>query len=98
MVEIFAKASGLDLGGEIAIGLGDHANVDLFIGRRAHGLDLPALDGAQKARLGVELELAELIDEDRSAGSLLECAQTIAIGAGEGAPHVTIKLALDERA
>ncbi len=97
MVEIFAEALLRHLLAQLAVRRGDDAHVDLAIAAGAERLDLLAIDRAQKARLQVERQLADLVDEQRAPVRLHEGAVARRVRAGEGAARVTEQLALDER-
>ena len=81
---------------EPAIGRCDDAHVDLARPGLSQPADLASLDGAQQLGLHLERQLADLVEEDRSAVGRLEGARAVLIGAGEGAARVAEELALDE--
>ena len=74
MKEIFAEALVRDLVAQIAMRRRDDAHVDLAIAGGAERLDLLAIDRAQQARLQLERQLADLVDEQRAAVRLHEGA------------------------
>src|SRR6185312_17223270 len=95
--EILAESSALALGDEIAVGRADDARVEALIAIGADGLGLPVLDGAQQARLQVERELADLVDEQGAAIGLDEQTLACVLGAGERPAPVAEELALEQR-
>src|SRR5690606_16165202 len=70
--EVLAEPPGADLLLEVAVRGGDDAHVDLDRLDAAHALDLALLEHAQQLRLEIELELAELVEEDGAAVGELE--------------------------
>ena len=64
----------LDLGGQVAIGGGDHARIDANGLRAAHALELLLLQHAQQLHLRLERQLADFVEEDRAAVGELEAA------------------------
>ncbi len=64
----------------------------------AHAGELALLQHAQQAGLGLWRHVADLVEEQRAAGGLLEAALAAVHGAGEGAALVTEQLALDQLA
>src|SRR5262249_39752197 len=56
-----------------------------------------SLDGAEELRLERGVEIADFVDEERSAVRLLEEAAVLRERAGEGAALVSEELALDQR-
>ncbi len=94
--EVFAEATLADLFGEVPIGGGDDADVDLDGLGATDALHLALLEHAQEFRLQVELELAELVQEHGAAVGHLEDALARGGGAGEGALLVAEEFALDE--
>src|SRR5262249_26787723 len=73
-VEVVAKAPFLDRVLEIATRRGEDAHVGLDPLRAAEALHLSRLHGAQKLRLKPDVEIPNLVDEERSAAGLLENA------------------------
>ena len=72
--EVVAEAPGCDLAVEIAPRRGEDAHVDLDPLVAADAPDLAALDRAEELRLEREVEIADLVDEERAAVRLLEDA------------------------
>ena len=85
VIEILAEAAGGDLVGEAAVGGGDDADVDGLGDAAADALDLAGLERAEQFDLGVERQLADLVEEDGRAVGILEAADMAVEGAGEGA-------------
>ena len=54
------------------MGGGNHADVDASVARLAHALDRARLERAQEARLHVEREIANLVEEQRAPVRELE--------------------------
>ena len=98
VVEVFAERPFLHAPFEIHVG-GRH-QTELHLDRlvAAHPLDLAFLDRAQQLGLQVELEVADLVEEERAAVRQLELADLLAHGAGEGAFFVAEECALDQLA
>jgi hypothetical protein len=94
--EILAEAAGSHLGHQVAVGRGDHPDVDLARVRLADALDLPFLKDPQELDLGGEGELAELVEEEGAAVGRLEDALLVVGGAGEGAAGVAEEGGFDE--
>src|SRR4029450_12243945 len=65
--EIFAEVSGLSELAQIAVRRRDQPHVDVTILRRAKSADFPLLQYAQQASLCFERQLADLVQEERSA-------------------------------
>src|SRR5690606_27158759 len=86
----------LHLGGEVAVGGRDDADVDGEGALRAEPAHLAALEDAEQLGLEVLRQLAELVEEDGAAVGLLEDAGAAGDGAGEGAALVPEQLALDQ--
>ena len=63
---------------------------------RADGIDLAVLQGAQQLHLGVERQLADLVEEQRAPVGFEEFADAFLDGAGEGALLVAEQDALDQ--
>ena len=76
--EVVAEAPGLHLAIEIAPRRAEDAHVDLERPIAPDAPDLAALDGAEELRLEREIEVADLVDEERAAVGLLEDAAPLA--------------------
>src|SRR5262249_10315479 len=70
-----------------------HVGPDCFI--PAHALERAVLQSAQKFHLGRGPQVANLVEEPGPAGTLLELANTLAVGPGEGPLLVTEQLAFE---
>ena len=81
---------------EIAVRRGDHAHVDLALGRGADAAHRVILEHAQQLRLHRHRELADLVEEERAALRGLDEPRLRGRGAGERALLVAEELALDE--
>ena len=66
---------------EIDVGGGDEAELHLDRLAAADPLDLAFLDRAQQLGLQVELQIADLVEEERAAVGQLELADLLAHGA-----------------
>ena len=77
VVEIAAEPAGGDLGAQIAVGRGDHVDVDAARLERADALDLAELEHAQQLRLHRQRQLADLVEEQRAAVGVLEQARLV---------------------
>ncbi len=66
-VEVGAEAAGGDLGGEIAIGRGDDAQIDRLGADRADGQDFALLDRAQQLGLQGERDFGDLVEQQGAA-------------------------------
>src|SRR5712692_11158065 len=82
---------------EIDVGGGEHAHVDRDRPHAAHPLHLALLEHAEQARLEIEAQGADLVEEDGTAVSQLELAELARVGAGEGAALVAEQLRFDQR-
>ena len=96
VIEILAEAAGGDLVGEAPVGGGDDADVDRLGDAAADPLDLAGLERAQQLDLGVERQLADLVEEEGRAVGILEAADMAVEGAGEGALLVAEQHRFDE--
>ncbi len=96
VVEILAELAVLDQLDHVAVGGRDQAEVDLDRLLGADRIDLAFLQRAQQLDLGVERQLADLVEEQRAAVGLLELADALVDGAGERALLVAEQDALDQ--
>ena len=78
------------------MGRRDHAGVAAEDLRPADPLELALLQDAEDLGLGGQRQLADLVEEDRTAVGALEPARLLPVRAGEGAPLVAEELALDQ--
>jgi hypothetical protein len=95
--EVLAEAVRPHIGGEIAVGGGDDADVGLALDRLAEAEEAAPLDRAEELRLRGQGELAYLVEEQGAARGALEEARLGGVRAGERALRVAEELALDER-
>src|SRR4029434_2574832 len=84
-------------GREVAIGGCDDAHVDLARLHRTEPLELAVLQHAQKLRLDLARELADLVEEERALVRQLEAPGLAGRGAGERSLLVAEELTLHER-
>src|SRR6185312_10109026 len=96
IVEVGAKPAAIDLGAELAVRRGDHADVDADLFVAADRFDDPILERAQQLRLEVEWELADLVEKHRATVRELERTDARADRTGERALLVAEQLALDQ--
>src|SRR4051812_38613200 len=96
MEQIVTKAPGRDLLIEVPSRGAEHPDVDADRTVAADAADLGALEGSQELRLVREIEIADLVDQDRPAVALLEDALPGRDGAGERAALVPEQIRLDE--
>ena len=83
--------------GEVPVGGRDDPDVHGPLLARAEHLEGPVLQHAQHLDLRRRIEVANLVEEDRSAVGHLEAALPILPGVGERASHVAEHLALEQR-
>ena len=96
VVEVLAEAAFADQADQIPVGRRDQPEVDLDLVLAADRIDLAVLQGAQQLHLGVERQLADLVEEQRAAIGFEEFADALLDGAGEGAFLVAEQDALDQ--
>jgi hypothetical protein len=96
MEEVVAKASRLDLLIEVPPRRCEQADIDANGLHASDATKLRTLDRSEQLRLQRELEVADLVDEERSLMGLLEDALSLSDSSGEGAAFVPEELALDE--
>ena len=97
-IEIFAEGALVDLFAQVAIGCREHADIDLVRAIAADALDLALLEHAQELGLQRDVELADLVEEDRAAVGLLEAAGVLRDRAGEAALLVAEQRRFDQLA
>ena len=83
--------------GEVAVGGGHDAHVDLAALVLADAPDLPLLQRPQELDLHARRDLADLVEQQRPAVGRLEQARPVLGRAGERAARVPEELALEER-
>src|SRR5450631_1982355 len=96
--QILSEGSTPHLLAQVAIGRRDDANVDRDWNRPAHRADLTPFENPQQTRLQVHVELADLVEKDRSAVSSNEFSRMGLSRSGEGSLRMTEELRLDEGA
>ncbi len=95
--EVGAKIAALGLGREVLIRGGDDAHVHADRTARADTRDLAIFDRAQQALLRTHRQRAQFVEEQRALVRLLEPADALLRGAGEGARLVPEQFGLDQR-
>ena len=96
VVEVFAEGLVVDGLEQVAVGGGDDPDVDRQRRAAADALDLALLEDAEELGLGLQGEIADLVEEEGPAVGQLEAADPPGEGAGEGAFLVAEQLALDQ--
>jgi hypothetical protein len=86
--QVLAEPARRDLLGQAAVGRGDHAHVDLHRLDPPDPRDLALLQHAQELDLGVERQLAQLVEEHRALLRGLEHAEALLGRTGERAALV----------
>ena len=94
--EVLPKAALLDVVVEPPVRGRDDPDADALGGLGAEGADLSGLERTEQHRLPVERQLADLVEEERSAVGELERALASVDRAGERAPLAPEELARDE--
>ncbi|EFQ61796.1 hypothetical protein PFWH6_4198 [Pseudomonas fluorescens WH6] len=87
--QIFTKAPRRHFTGEVAVGGGDHADIQLDRLARADALDFALLQHPQQFGLQAQGHLRDFIEQDRAAVGLFELARLGGDGTGERAFFVT---------
>ena len=82
-------------GWQVAMGRGDHAGVEA-VGLAADGRHDALFDRAQNFALHRHRHVADLVEQQRAARGFAKGADAIRRGAGEGAFHMSEKLALQQ--
>ena len=97
VVEVLAEAAARGRIAEIDLGRRDHAQVEPppFVG--AERLDLAGLEHAQELDLDRRRAGLDLVEEQRAAVRVLDPADALAVGTGEGSGLVPEELALEHR-
>src|SRR5262249_12735605 len=96
VVQVLPESLLPDLGGQIAVGGRDHADVDLDRRGTAYPVELPLLQDPQQLGLCVDGEFPDLIQEDGSAVGQLEPAKPPCDSPTERPLLVAEQLALDQ--
>ncbi len=94
--QILTEASGLHLRVDVGVRGRHDAHVGTARARRAHALVFACLEHAQQLGLLRERQIGNLIQKQRATFGELEASDAIALGIGEGTPHVAEQLALEE--
>ncbi len=98
IVEVLAELPLAHQGLEVAVGGGQHADVDANRLVAAEPLDRPLLQRAQQLGLQLQRHVADLVEVERAAVGQLELAEASLLGVGEGATLVAEHLGFQERA
>jgi hypothetical protein len=97
--QISTEITAVDALLEAGVRGGDHPYVGpLTTSNCAHAANLVTVECAQKLRLGLERQIADLVKEKRPAVGLCECSLPTRVRAGEGSAFMAEELALDELA
>ena len=78
------------------MGRGQDPDVDRDRLRAADALERHLLEHAQQLGLDLQVDVADLVEEERAAVGLLEPADAVAVGAGERPLDVAEQLALEQ--
>jgi serine/threonine protein kinase len=97
VVEVGAEVSAVDGRAQILVSRRHHADVDADRIAATDALDHTLLDRAQEARLEIERQLADLVEEHGATGGALDRTDARGVRAGERALVVPEQLALDQR-
>src|SRR4029077_11371859 len=92
IVQIAAKGALGDQLGKVAIGGGDHANVDALRAVAAQALEFLLLEHAKELGLQLQRNIGDFVEKKRAAVGELETPDFLADGPGEGAALVAEKL------
>ena len=92
--QILTKATGRDLGREIGVRCGQHADVHVANARRADPLDLAGLQHPQQLGLEAHRHVRDLVEEQCPFVSHFETADAVGPGIGERPFDVAEQLAL----
>ncbi len=96
--EILPEAPGLDVPSQVARRRRNDADVDRTRAVLADAPQLPFLERPQELDLQGRVEIADLVEEDRPAGSLFEQSPALLLRSGECAPRMAEQLALEDAA
>src|ERR1039457_3763442 len=96
VIQIRAERAGADCLLQIAVGGGNHANVDLELLGAAHAPERAALQNSQELRLHFQGKISNFVQEDCRAGGKLESALLAGHRTGEGALLVAEQFGLDD--
>src|SRR5215813_3660337 len=96
VIEIFAKTSGGDFSGKVAIGGSDHAHIHFARLGTADWFEFAFLKNAEKLWLQLEGKFADFVEEDCSAVGEFESPGAAHSGSSEGTTLVAKKFAFTE--
>src|SRR5438876_2269562 len=96
IVQIVPERAGGDHLFEVPVRGCDYSDVDALRTRATEPLELPLLEHPQQLRLQLERDVADLVEEERSAVGQLETADPLRDGPGESAALVAEELALEQ--
>ena len=96
IVQVFTKPAGTDQGLEVLMGGGQDPHVDRDRLRAADALEGHFLEHAQQLGLNLEVDVADLVQEERAAVGLLEPPDAVAVGPGERTLDVAEQLAFEQ--
>jgi len=94
--QVLAEAPAAHLFQQIRLGRADHPQVDLDAAVGAQPLQGLLLQYAQQLDLLRQRHAFDLVEEQRAAGGMLDAADALALGAGEGAALMAEQLALED--
>jgi hypothetical protein len=94
--EVLAKLSGRNLAPKLSVGSGHDAHVELSLLRSTDASHAACLEHAKEARLEIDRQLADFVQEERAAVGALEGAEVGSDGARERAALVSEQLALGQ--
>lgn len=95
IVEILAKATGVDLVLQVSIGRGEDSDIHVACAGVADTLEFALLDHAEELCLHRERHLPDFIEEEGAMIGHFETARAIGQRSGKGAFHMTEKFALE---
>ena len=95
--QVAAEAAGGHLDAQVAVGRGEHLDVDAARLERADAVDLSELEDAQQLGLDAERQIADLVEQQHAAVGGLEQAGAVFHRPREGAADVAEQLALEQR-
>lgn len=95
--QVFAERASGRHPEQIAVGRRDEPAVDLHGQIAAHADDRAALQRRQQFRLQMQRQVADLIEEERTAVGDLELSGTVGARIGEGTLHVAEQFAFEQR-
>ena len=82
MIKILAELAGGDLGLDVAAGRRDNPHVDLNLVGAAHALERLLDQNSQNLVLGLARHVGDLVDKQRAAVRLFQCADLAALPVG----------------